>query len=70
MSDTDIRDYLLAKPEAVEEYPFGPEVAVIKVAGKMFATLAEKDGIARMNLKCDPHEALILRDIFPSVLPG
>lgn len=23
-----------------------------------------------MNLKCDPHEAVILRDIFPAVLPG
>ena len=23
-----------------------------------------------LNLKCEPHEALILRDIFPSIIPG
>ncbi|TQV70698.1 MmcQ/YjbR family DNA-binding protein [Exilibacterium tricleocarpae] len=64
------RTYLLGKPEAVEDYPFGPQAAVYKVKNKMFATLAEQDGHARMNLKCDPEEALALRDIFASVIPG
>jgi len=65
------RAYLAGKPEAVEDYPFGPEVLVLKIAGKMFATLSETPGhAARMNLKCDPDEAVMLRDIFPSVLPG
>ncbi len=41
----------------------------------MFATLVERaapDGQLcwQMNLKCDPHEALILRDIFSAVIPG
>ncbi len=64
------RDYLLSKPEAIEDYPFGPDVAVMKVKGKMFATLATEDGEGRMNLKCDPHEALMLRDMFVAVKPG
>ena len=65
------RAYLSSKPEAVEDYPFGPDVLVLKIAGKMFATLSESPGhAARMNLKCDPDEAVMLRDIFPSVLPG
>lgn len=66
--------YLLSKPEAWLDYPFGPDVAVLKIDKKMFATLGEEfvDGqpLARMNLKCDPHEAQILRDIFPAVMPG
>ena len=62
--------YLLSKPEAVEDFPFGPDVAVYKVKNKMFATLATNDGIAQTNLKCDPDEALALRDIFTSVIPG
>jgi predicted DNA-binding protein (MmcQ/YjbR family) len=66
----DIRAYLLSKPESTEDFPFGPEVAVMKVQSKMFATLAAENGVARMNLKCDPHEALILREIFPAVIPG
>lgn len=72
------REYLRAKPEAREDYPFGPEVAVYKVKQKMFATLSvsknelgpEREGVASMNLKCDPDEALALRDIFPAVIPG
>lgn len=64
------RLYLLTKPEAQEDYPFGPDVMVPKVKGKMFATLSESDGIANMNLKCDPLHAQELRDLFPSVKPG
>lgn len=64
------RLYLLGKPEALEDYPFGADVAVMKVRGKMFATLSESGGEGRMNLKCDPDQALALRDIFPAVLPG
>ena len=58
------------KPEAGEEYPFGPDVCVFKIHKKIFAILIEEKGIARINLKCDPQEALILRDIFKSIIPG
>ncbi|WP_432472434.1 MmcQ/YjbR family DNA-binding protein [Amphritea sp. HPY] len=69
------RYYLLSRPEAWEDFPFYPHVAVFKVRNKMFATLThERDTqdnhIAHMNLKCDPDEAVMLRDIFESVLPG
>jgi predicted DNA-binding protein (MmcQ/YjbR family) len=64
------RQYLLSQPEAWEDFPFGPDVAVFKVLDKMFATLGVEEGIARINLKCDPQEALMLRDIFVAVQPG
>ena len=35
----DLRRYLLSKPEAEESFPFGPEAAVFKIQGKMFALL-------------------------------
>jgi predicted DNA-binding protein (MmcQ/YjbR family) len=71
-------NYLLAKPETILTYPFGDEVKVFKVKNKMFATLSlgkmgKGDGDNKdwwMNLKCDPDEAVMLRDIFPSVIPG
>ncbi len=62
--------YLLSRPEAWEDYPFGPDVAVMKIRKKMFATLGYEGDVARINLKCDPEEALALRDIFEAVVPG
>jgi predicted DNA-binding protein (MmcQ/YjbR family) len=64
------RAYLLSKPEAIEDFPFDPNVYVYKIQRKMFATLGYNSATARMNLQCDPEEALALRDIFDSVLPG
>ncbi|EPJ46002.1 MAG: hypothetical protein OFPII_23420 [Osedax symbiont Rs1] len=70
------RNYLLSRPEAWEDFPFGPDVAVFKVKDRMFATLGlrTEPGVTakttNMNLKCDPEEALMLRDIFSAVKPG
>lgn len=65
------RAYLLAKPETKEGYPFGSDVAVMKVHHKMFATYSlQADGSVHINLKCDPDEALALRDVFDAVIPG
>ena len=70
MNHAEAHEYLLSKPEAFEDYPFGPDVAVYKIGKKMFATLAFEGDSPRMNLKCDPDEALALRDIFEAVIPG
>jgi predicted DNA-binding protein (MmcQ/YjbR family) len=63
------RTYVSQRPEAVEDFPFGPDVYVYKIRGRMFATLAGAEP-AQLNLKCDPAEALFLRDMFDAVLPG
>lgn len=70
MNYDEARQYLLSKPEAREDYPFGPDVAVMKIGDKLFALLMERGGVASMNLKCDPDEAVMLRDIFEAVKPG
>lgn len=66
------REYLLAKPEAQEDFPFGPDVMVFRVKEKMFATLSQGKNTEHywMNVKCEPQQALILRDMFESVIPG
>lgn len=70
MNEQSLKEYLLNKPATIEDYPFGPDVAVFKVKGKMFATLAIDKERLNMNLKCDPREAAELRDIFDAVKPG
>ncbi len=64
------RDYCLAKPAATEGTPFGDDVLVFKVSGKMFALLAPDEVPPTANLKCDPDRALELRDRYEQVRPG
>ncbi len=64
------RAHCLSFPGTEEALPFGPEVIVYKVAGKMFALLIPEDMPPRMNLKCEPERALELRDRYAAVLPG
>ena len=70
MNRKQARKYLLGKPKALEDFPFGKDVSVFKVNQKMFALANTREGEDRLNLKCDPEQAFILRDIFPSVVPG
>ena len=70
MNEHCVKKYLLDKPESTLDYPFGPDVAVFKIKNKMFATFGIHKKTHAINLKCDPNEALALRDIFKSVIPG
>jgi predicted DNA-binding protein (MmcQ/YjbR family) len=66
----DFREYCLSKPGATEGTPFGSDVLVFKVGGKVFALAALDDVPTRVNLKCDPDLALDLRDRYEQVQPG
>ena len=70
MPDNETRCYLLSKPEAREDFPFGPSLYVYKIKGRMFALIRYVKNTAKINLKCDPQEAIVLRDIFEAVEPG
>jgi len=63
------RSYCLAKGGVTEEFPFDEETMVFKVMGKMFA-LADVTVFESINLKCDPEQAVLLREQYPAVLPG
>jgi predicted DNA-binding protein (MmcQ/YjbR family) len=70
MTPGELRAFCLEFSAAVEEFPFGPEVSVFKVAGKMFA-LSHLDGVPlTVSLKCDPEEAIRLRAAHAEVVPG
>jgi predicted DNA-binding protein (MmcQ/YjbR family) len=64
------REYCLSKPDATEGTPFGPDVLVFKVGGKIFALASLDEVPATANLKCDPDLALELRDRYEQVTPG
>lgn len=60
----------LSLPAVEETTPFGPDVLVYKVGGKMFATAGLEDEVGRMNLKCDPERAVELREEWEAIIPG
>lgn len=66
----DLQRYLRSKPEALEDYPFGPDAQVFKVHDKLFALVFQRAGCECINLKCEPEQAIGLRDLFPAVSPG
>ncbi len=70
MDLAEFREYCLTKPSVTEGTPFGPDVLVFKVSGKMFALAALDELPTTVNLKCDPDLALDLRDRYEQVRPG
>ncbi len=70
MTADSLRRCCLARPSAVEEFPFGPETSVFKVGGKMFALTALDARPLRVSLKCEPSLAEALRAEHSAVRPG
>ncbi|MBL7977421.1 MAG: MmcQ/YjbR family DNA-binding protein [Bacteroidetes Order II. Incertae sedis bacterium] len=63
-------DYLVQKNGAIETFPFGENVLVMKVKGKIFALLPLDETPTRINLKCDPSRAVELRTQYDAIMPG
>lgn len=66
----ELSEFASQLPGAVEEQPFGPEVDVMKVGGKIFAILSPGTEPEAISLKCDAGLALELRDRYDAVTPG
>jgi predicted DNA-binding protein (MmcQ/YjbR family) len=71
MSPAALRNCCLRRAGAVEEFPFGPEHSVFKVAGKIFAlSPLGRSRPLRVSLKCEPALAEQLRAGHPAITPG
>ncbi len=70
MDAAELRRYCLAQGGAVEDFPFGPETSVFKVAGKMFALSALDRTPLAVSAKCEPDLAVQLRESYDAIHPG
>jgi predicted DNA-binding protein (MmcQ/YjbR family) len=70
MDRHELKALCLGFPGAVEDFPFGDEVSVFKVGGKMFAASHLDAAPLQVSVKCDPEIALQLRASYPAVAPG
>jgi predicted DNA-binding protein (MmcQ/YjbR family) len=66
----ELRALCLALPGASEDFPFGPEASVFKVAGKMFALSVLASTPLSVSLKCEPELAVELRATYAAIRPG
>jgi predicted DNA-binding protein (MmcQ/YjbR family) len=65
-----LRAHCLSLTAAEETFPFGDDVSVFKVAGKMFALSMLDATPLTVSVKCEPEEALALRAAYTAVAPG
>ncbi|MFI6348951.1 MmcQ/YjbR family DNA-binding protein [Streptomyces sp. NPDC050560] len=70
MNAARLRAFCLSFNAAVEEFPFGPDASVFKVAGRMFALSGLDTVPLKISLKCDPEDAVRLRAEHPAIVPG
>ena len=74
MTDDDIQRYALniaaSLPKADLSYPFGDDIPVYKVMNKMFLLTSSMHGKKFVNLKVQPEQGEMLRDIYESIHTG
>ena len=70
MDQHELKAACLALPGAAEEFPFGDEVSVFKVGGKMFALCPLDNRPLQLSVKCEPDLAVQLRAAHPAIAPG
>ena len=67
---TEIRNYCAAKEGTTEDFPFDFDVLTIRIGGKIFLLCDITSNPLRFNLKCDPDNAIMLREKYPAITPG
>lgn len=71
MTPRQLRAFCLSFNASVEDFPFTPKTSVFKVLGKLFALTSLDARPLTVNLKCDPQDALRLREQHPGlIIPG
>ncbi|MCF8227253.1 MAG: MmcQ/YjbR family DNA-binding protein [Bacteroidales bacterium] len=70
MNIEDYRSFCLSLKGSKESMPFDDKVLVFSVGGKMFSLTNNIESFDLINVKCEPAQAVELRERFNSVIPG
>ncbi len=68
MTEQEFMNYCLNKCGAYLDFPFGSDVAVIKVGKRIFAQLFELKGITTVTLNCTFEGGLYYRSTYPDIV--
>lgn len=69
MNIEELRNFCLSLKGTSEKMPFDDKILAFYVMNKMFC-LTNLHLFESINIKCDPDEALLLREEFEEVIPG
>ncbi|MYZ36824.1 MmcQ/YjbR family DNA-binding protein [Streptomyces sp. MnatMP-M17] len=72
MTPEELRAWCLGLNGTSEDVPFprSPELTVFRVGGKIFAFCSLEEEPLKVALKCDPEEAIRLREAHTAIVPG
>ncbi len=70
MNVEELREFCLSLKRVEEGFPFGVEIMVFKVMGKIFCLCGLDSHPLQFNVKCNPEKAIELREEFSGVIPG
>ena len=68
MTYSELLNYCLSKSGAYIDHPFGPEIDIIKVEGKIFAQLFVLKGKESCTLNCERTTGDFYRHLFPNII--
>ncbi|MDR1610424.1 MAG: MmcQ/YjbR family DNA-binding protein [Candidatus Symbiothrix sp.] len=70
MNVEELHEYCLSIKGTTGCFPFDDVSLVMKVLGKMFALIPLDDPVLQITLKCDPEQAVELRERYACVEPA
>jgi len=72
MNVEELREYCISVKGAAESFPFDESTLVFKVMDKMFAYIGlhPKDGLFKVDMKCDSDKSIELRERYEGVKHG
>ena len=70
MNTEEVREYCLSLPGVTEDSPYGPDMIVFRIEGKIFLHLPLEYAEPRISIKLPPEEGQCLRDKYEAVSAG
>jgi len=70
MNIEELRIYCISKKGVEESFPFNETTLVFKVMGKVFLLVDIEEKPVEFNVKCEPEQAVLLREKYSCVKPG
>ena len=70
MNTEEVREYCLSLPGVTEDSPYGPDMIVFRIEGKIFLHLPLEYAEPRISIKLPSEEGQRLRDKYEAVSAG